>query len=50
MAEAGALESAARIGVASDEGPPDLAERADAVVDGPEGFAEVMSLLRDPRG
>ena len=50
MADAGALESAVRIGVASDEGPPELAERADAVVDGPEGFAEVMNLLRDPSG
>jgi trehalose 6-phosphate phosphatase len=50
MAGAGALESAVRIAVASDESPPQLAERADAVVDGPEGFAEVMSLLRDPGG
>ena len=49
----GALRSAVRIAVASDEGPPELADRADAVVDGPEGFLEVLHLLAhsggDPR-
>jgi len=38
------------VAVASDEGPPELAERADAVVDGPEGFVEVLKLLAEPSG
>jgi trehalose 6-phosphate phosphatase len=43
--EEGRLESAIRIGVASAEAPPELADRADAVVDGPAGFLEVLRLL-----
>jgi trehalose 6-phosphate phosphatase len=45
LVAAGTLDSAVRIGVASAEGPPDLAERTDAVVDGPEGFARVLEAL-----
>ena len=45
MANAGRLRAAACVGVASDEAPPELAERADVVVDGPEGFLEVLSAL-----
>jgi trehalose 6-phosphate phosphatase len=33
------------VGVASDEGPPEIRE-ADVVVDGPEGFVEVLRALR----
>jgi trehalose 6-phosphate phosphatase len=50
LAAAGELASAIRIGVASDEGPPELAERADAVVEGPESFLEVLRILAEPAG
>ena len=50
LVESGTLTSAVRIGVASDEGPRELAERADGVVDGPGGFLEVLNLLADRAG
>jgi trehalose 6-phosphate phosphatase len=50
LLDAGELSTAVRIAVASDEGPPELAERANAVVDGPEGFREVLELLAEPDG
>ena len=34
-----------RVGVRSDEGPPEIVERADVVVDGPEGVAELLAAL-----
>jgi trehalose 6-phosphate phosphatase len=43
LVEMGRLGTALRIGVRSDEGPPALAEEADAMVDGTEG---VRGLLR----
>lgn len=45
MADAGRLRAAVCLGVASEEAPPELAERADATVDGPDGFLEVLSAL-----
>jgi trehalose 6-phosphate phosphatase len=48
LLEAGALAGVVRIGVVSDEGPPELAERADAVVQGPNGFLQVLRVLADP--
>jgi trehalose 6-phosphate phosphatase len=50
LVEVGSLSAAVRIAVASEEGPPELTERADAVVEGPEGFLEVMRLLAEPAG
>jgi trehalose 6-phosphate phosphatase len=50
LGAAGRLDSAVRIGIASDEGPPELAERADVVVEGPEGFLEVLRMLLEPVG
>ncbi|MEX2464380.1 MAG: trehalose-phosphatase, partial [Gaiellaceae bacterium] len=44
LSEAG-LEHAVRIAVASDEGPPELARKADLVVGGPEELAELLGLL-----
>ena len=44
-ADGGRLRHAACIGVASDEAPAELGERADAVVDGPSGFLEVLRAL-----
>jgi trehalose 6-phosphate phosphatase len=43
--DAGRLRHAACIGVASDEAPAELGEAADAVVDGPSGFLEVLRTL-----
>jgi trehalose 6-phosphate phosphatase len=34
-----------KVGVRSDEGPPEIVERADVVVDGPEGIAELLAAL-----
>jgi trehalose 6-phosphate phosphatase len=45
LVEEGALESAVRVGVRSDEGPAGIVERADLVVDGVAGFAEVLAAL-----
>jgi trehalose 6-phosphate phosphatase len=41
----GALEAAVCVGVRSDEGPAAIAERADVVVDGVEGFKRVLAAL-----
>jgi trehalose 6-phosphate phosphatase len=43
LQDAGQLEAAICVGVASDEGPSELAEGADLMVDGPAGW---LSLLR----
>jgi trehalose 6-phosphate phosphatase len=47
LVEEGALETAVRVGVRSDEGPPAIVERADVVVDGVRGFAGVLAVLAD---
>jgi trehalose 6-phosphate phosphatase len=39
------LDAAVCVGVASDDGPPEIVERADLVVDGPEGFVAVLAAL-----
>jgi len=39
------LELAVRVAVASDEGPPELREAADVVVDGPAGVLELLRRL-----
>jgi trehalose 6-phosphate phosphatase len=41
----GKLESAVLVGVRSDEGPREIVERADVVVDGVDGFREVLAAL-----
>jgi trehalose 6-phosphate phosphatase len=43
----GELDAAVRVGVRSDEGPREIVERADLVVDGVGGFAEVLEALGD---
>jgi trehalose 6-phosphate phosphatase len=45
LSSKGELEAAVRIGVASDEGPPAIVERADVVVQGTEGFTAVLDAL-----
>jgi trehalose 6-phosphate phosphatase len=47
LLEQGALDAAVRVGVRSEEGPPAIVERADVVVDGVTGFAEVLAALAD---
>ncbi|HSJ18668.1 MAG TPA: trehalose-phosphatase [Solirubrobacterales bacterium] len=42
---AGELELAVCIGIASEEGPPEVGEESDLLVDGPEGFFDVLRLL-----
>jgi trehalose 6-phosphate phosphatase len=42
---AGELDAAVRVGVASDEGPAAIVERADVVVEGTPGFLEVLEAL-----
>lgn len=41
----GALDAAVRVGVQSDEGPAAIVERADLVVDGVDGFRDVLANL-----
>jgi len=48
LVERGRLRFAASVGVLSDEAPPELAEWADVVVRGPEGFLEVLRELAHP--
>jgi len=41
------LDAAVRVGVASDEGPAEIVERADLVVDGTDGFLVVLESLAE---
>ena len=41
----GRVGTAIRVGVKSDEGPPELAEEADFMVDGTGGVRELLSAL-----
>ena len=45
MADDGRLELAIRVGVSSDEGPTEIAEQADLVVDGTDGVQELLTVL-----
>lgn len=45
LRDAGRLSSAVCVGIASDEVAPELAEAADAVVEGPAGFLPVLRAL-----
>jgi trehalose 6-phosphate phosphatase len=47
LREEGAIEETLRIGVKSDEGPPEIVSEADLVVDGVEGVGEVLRMLAD---
>jgi trehalose 6-phosphate phosphatase len=42
---AGELEAAVCVGIASEEGPREVGEESDLLVDGPEGFLDVLRLL-----
>jgi trehalose 6-phosphate phosphatase len=43
----GRLDAVVRVGVRSDEGPPEIVERADLVVDGVAGFRQVLAALAE---
>jgi trehalose 6-phosphate phosphatase len=45
MTRTGDLKTAVCVGIASAEGPPEVSEEADAVVEGPPGFVAVLKLL-----
>ena len=45
LAAEGRLERALRVGVRSDEGPPEITSESDFTVDGPEGVRELLALL-----
>jgi trehalose 6-phosphate phosphatase len=45
LQDEGTLDAAVLVGVRSDEGPPAIVERADLVVDGVEGFTQVLAVL-----
>ena len=47
LREEGVLEETLRIGVESEEGPPDIRSQADLVVEGVEGVGEVLRALAD---
>ena len=43
----GALDAALKVGVASDEGPAEIVDRADLVVSGTAGFLDVLTALAE---
>jgi trehalose 6-phosphate phosphatase len=45
LREEGTLEEILRVGVRSDEGPPEIVTEADLVVDNVEGVGEVLRAL-----
>lgn len=45
LLDEGRLSGAIRVGVRSDEGPEQIVDEADLVVDGPRGVVEMLSLL-----
>lgn len=45
LREEGTLEEILRVGVRSDEGPPEIVTEADIVADGVEGVGEVLRAL-----
>ena len=47
LAESGRLKAAVRVGVRSDEGPPEIAQEADLVVDAGEGVRALLAALLD---
>jgi trehalose 6-phosphate phosphatase len=47
LVDEGALDAAVCVGVESDEGPREIVERADLVVDGVDGFAGVLATLAE---
>jgi trehalose 6-phosphate phosphatase len=47
LAESGRIKTAVRVGVRSDEGPPEIAQEADVVVDAGDGVRALLAALLD---
>jgi trehalose 6-phosphate phosphatase len=47
LVDEGRLRAAVRVGLRSEEGPPEIVERADLVVDGVSGFRAVLQALAE---
>jgi trehalose 6-phosphate phosphatase len=47
LAADGELETLVRVGIASEDGPPEVVSRADLVVEGVAGFSEVLKALAE---
>ncbi len=47
LREGGELETAVCVGVVSPEAPPELTEESDLLVDGPEGWLEILARLAE---
>jgi trehalose 6-phosphate phosphatase len=45
LVDEGELEDAVTVGVRSDDGPPEIVEQADVVVDGIDGVRQVLAEL-----
>ena len=45
LADAGRISRAIRVGVRSEEGPSEITEEADLVVDGTDGVVELLAAL-----
>jgi trehalose 6-phosphate phosphatase len=45
LAETGRLQRALRVGVRSDEGPSEITQEADIVIDGTRGVQELLAML-----
>ena len=45
LAEEGKLERVIRVGVSSDEGPSEITDEADLVVDGTDGVRQLLVML-----
>jgi trehalose 6-phosphate phosphatase len=45
LVEQGELQHAVRVGVGSDDGPAEIVDEADVVVDGTAGVQELLSML-----
>ena len=45
LAAEGRLEAGVRVGIASDEGPPEIVAQADLAVEGVSGFEDVLAVL-----
>jgi trehalose 6-phosphate phosphatase len=45
LVEMGRLEHALRVGVRSDEGPPELEHEADVMIEGTDGVRELLQAL-----
>jgi trehalose 6-phosphate phosphatase len=48
LRDSGALQRAIRVGVSSEDGPPEIVSEADVVVEGTDGVRELLAILAAP--